>query len=204
MKREIPSQKKQGILFSNHYIDDRLAKDSEVYAFDALLDVMDISSIVDSYGEEGGRLYSPRDMLSILLYSYSKGITSSYKIAREVATNIEFIYLAGGHQISRRALCEFRRRNVLHLQDLFSSIVQRAIEVELIDLGQFSIDGSKFAVSASKSKTKKKQKWKKRKAAIEKSVTNFLTDLEENDNAEESIEEDRKEKFNKAMDKIAN
>lgn len=203
MKREIASMKKQGVLFSENYIDDRLTCDNKVYAFDALIDTLDISSITDTYGEEGGKLYSPRDMLSILLFAYSKGITSSYKIAHEVETNLEFIYLAGGHQISRRALCEFRRRNVLYLNEFFSSIIQQAIEVELIDLNQFAIDGSKFSADASKAKTKTKLKWEKRQVSIEKSVDKFLNSLEKNDIAEEGLEEEDKEKFKRAMAKIA-
>ena len=63
-------------MFAEHYIDDRLPDDDEVYAFDELLNEHDLSEILNSYRIEGGKLYSPRDVTGVLLYAYSKGITS--------------------------------------------------------------------------------------------------------------------------------
>lgn len=203
MKRIRPSLKSQGLIFSEHFIDDRLPGDHEVYAFDLLLNGADLTEITDSYGSEGGKVYQPRDQTAVLLYAYSKGITSSYKIANEIRVNLAFVYLAGGHMISRRAICEFRRRNAPSLKRLFSSTVQNAVEVGLVDEnGVFSIDGSKFAADASKSKTKTKEEWIERRAAIEKSVDHFLNEIEKNDQAEEGLEEDRARKFKKVVQKI--
>ncbi|MDH4198844.1 MAG: IS1182 family transposase [Spirochaetia bacterium] len=203
MKRVKPSMKSQGMMFAEYFIDDRLPDDHEVYVFDALVDEHDLREIIDSYSSEGGKVYNPRDMAAILLYAYSKGITSSYRIAGEVCTNLAFIYLAGGNQISRRTLCQFRRRNASLLKKLFSSTVQNAIEVGLIDPdGLFAIDGSKFAADASKSKTKTKKEWVDRKAKIESSIDQFLDEIEVNDLAEEGLEEERSRKFKEAMQKI--
>jgi len=203
MKRLKPSLKNQGLIFAEHFIDDRLPSDHEVYIFDALIDEFDIKEIINSYGTEGGKLYSPRDQLAVLLYAYSKGITSSYKIADEVVTNLPFIYLAGGHQFGRRSICEFRRRNAKYLKKFFSSIVQKAISVGLVDTnGTFAIDGSKFSAEASKSKTKTKNEWQERREKIESSIDRFLNEIEKNDQAEEGLEEERTRKFKDAMAKI--
>jgi transposase len=190
-------------MFAEHFIDDRLPDNHEVYVFDALIDDHDLREIIDSYSSEGGKVYNPRDMTAILLYAYSKGITSSYRIAGEVCTNLAFIYLAGGNQISRRALCQFRRRNACLLKKLFSSTVQNAIEDGLIDPeGIFAIDGSKYAADASKSKTKTKKEWVDRKRKIESSIDQFLNETEKNDVAEEGLEEERSRKLKEAMQKI--
>jgi transposase len=203
MERLIPSMKDQGVMFAEHYLDDRLPATHEVYAFDALLNEIDISAIVQSYSSEGGKVYSPRDMLAVLLYAYSKGITSSYRIAGEVRANIAFIYLAGGHIISRRAICEFRKRNATLLSPIFSSTVQKADKVGLLrDDKIFAIDGTKIAADASKSKTMTKAEAEERRARIEKSIERFFKELDENDAKEEEIEEDEQKRHEERMRKI--
>jgi transposase len=195
--------KDQGVMFAEHYLDDRLPATHEVYAFDALLNEIDTSAIVQSYGTEGGKVYSPRDMLAILLYAYSKGITSSYRIAAEVRANIAFIYLAGGHIISRRAICQFRKRNAALLAPIFSSTVQKADKVGLLDDDKiFAIDGTKIAADASKSKTMLKSEAEGRRARIEKSVEKFFKEMDENDVKEEEIEEAEQKRHEDRMRKI--
>jgi len=203
MKRIKPSLKGQRILFAEHYIDDRLSTDHDVYAFDALLEKIDLSAIVNSYGSSGGELFAPRDMIAILLYAYSKGITSSYKIANEIRSNIAFIYLAGGQIIHRRTICDFRKRNVEHLRPLLSSTIQNAISVDLLHEDViFALDGSKFSADASKSKTKTKDDWEARRVKIQRSVENYFDELEKNDDAEDGIEEENARKHEERMRKI--
>jgi len=190
-------------MFAEHYLDDRLPATHEVYAFDSLLEQIDIGAITQTYGAEGGKVYSPRDMLAVLLYAYSKGITSSYRIATEVRANIAFIFLAGGHIISRRAICEFRKRNVALLAPIFSSTVQKADKVGLLrDDKIFAIDGTKIAADASKSKTMTKAEAETRRARIDKSIENFFKEMDENDEKEEEIEEEEQKRHEERMRKI--
>lgn len=204
MKRLIPTMKTQGVMFAEHFLDDRLPQSHEVYAFDALLKSIDISSIMETYGSEGGKVYLPGDMLAVLLYAYSRGITSSYRIAEEVRANIAFIFLAGGHIISRRAICEFRKRNAALLAPIFSSTVQKADKAGLLrDDKIFAIDGTKISADASKSKTMTKTEGEERQARIEKSVEKFFQDLDANDTREENIEADAQRLHEERMHKIA-
>lgn len=191
-------------MFAEHFLDDRLPQSHEVYAFDALLKSIDISSIMETYGSEGGKVYLPGDMLAVLLYAYSRGITSSYRIAEEVRANIAFIFLAGGHIISRRAICEFRKRNAALLAPIFSSTVQKADKAGLLrDDKIFAIDGTKISADASKSKTMTKTEGEERQARIEKSVEKFFQDLDANDTREENIEADAQRLHEERMHKIA-
>ncbi|MDH4201236.1 MAG: hypothetical protein OEV66_12820 [Spirochaetia bacterium] len=80
-KRIIPGESDQGILYSAHYIGDRLSKDHEVFEFRKIVNKMNLSSIMESYGNEGGIMYSPRDLFSIVCYGYHKRLVSSYQMA---------------------------------------------------------------------------------------------------------------------------
>jgi len=192
MERIKPSLKDQQILFAEHYIGDRLPKDHEVYVFDALLETMDLSEILKSYGSEGGQVFSPRDMIAVLLYAYSKGITSSYKISAEIRANLAFIYLAGGQVMHRRTLCDFRKRNATGLAKLFSSTVQKADAEGLLHPdGIFALDGSKISADASKAKTRTKAEWQARREKIQKNVADYFDTLEKSDAAEEGMEEEQ-------------
>jgi transposase len=93
-KRIIPGQSDQGVLFSAHYIGDRLSQDHEVFEFREILNKMILSSIVESYGDEGGKMYSPRDLFAIVCYGYHKRMVSSYQMADAVENRLDFIYLA--------------------------------------------------------------------------------------------------------------
>ena len=203
MDRIIPSLRRQGVMFAEHYIGDRLPAEHEVFAFDALLDSMDLSEVLDSYSSEGGKVYAPRDMIAILLYAYSKGITSSYKISEEIRTNLVFIYLAGGQKIKRRTLCDFRKRNAGSLKRLLSSTVQDAATTGLLHEDDiFAIDGSKFSADASKSKTRTKAEHEARRKKIDKSVSDFFDELERNDATEDGLEEAQAAKNEEVMRKI--
>jgi len=203
MKRIKESQKNQGILFSHHYIGDRLAENDEVYLFDALIDKLDISSITNSYSHEGGSMYSPRDQLAVILYAYYKGVTSSVKIAELVRKSLPFIYLAGGHLISRRTICDFRIKHRERIKEIFVSSVNVAIQTGVVKNDKvYAVDGSKFEANASFSKTRKKKEWNKRQDEIIEHVEKFLNDWEEQDKLEEDIENERRDRFNEVREKL--
>ena len=77
MRKIIPSLKQQGVLFGEHYIDDKLKPDDLVYVFDRLLGELDLSSITQAYSQEGGAMYCPREKLSVLLFAYLNSETTS-------------------------------------------------------------------------------------------------------------------------------
>jgi len=174
MKRIKSSEKRQGVLFAKHYIGDRLPEDSEVYLFDSLIDLLDLSPITDKYSEEGGSMYSPRDKFAIILYAYFEGVTSSIQMARLVARDVAYIYLAGGHLIKSKTLRTFRLEHKDVFPDLLLSVIQLGQESGLIELDKlFALDGSKFGANASGSQSKRKKKWESTKELIQKDIESW-------------------------------
>ena len=68
-------------LFCDNRIDDQLPKNHIVYFFDRIIDGLNLSSFYDQYSREGGRAYSPKTLLKVLLYGYFKGLRSSRKLS---------------------------------------------------------------------------------------------------------------------------
>jgi len=203
MKRIKENLSDQGILFSNHYVGDRLSKDDEVYLYNSLIDKLDISSIVNSYSSEGGSMFSPRDQLSVILYAFHKGITSSVQIAQLIRSDLRFIYLSGGHIIKRRTICDFRLKHREGIRKIFESSVDLALGTGVVrDDILFAVDGSKIEAHASFSKTRKKFEWKQRQEKIVEHVDNFLREWEEQDEREEGLEEKKREEFEKVKKKL--
>jgi transposase len=182
MKRIKESHKKQGVMFATHYVDDRLAENDKVYLFDKMVDELDLSELMESYGAKGGSLFSPRDMFAILLYSYFEGITSCYKIHDNIQTNLRYIYLAGTLKVSRRTISDFRIRNLEFMRKIFSSTIKVANNVGLINSQKpFALDGSKFEANASMSKTASRTEWENHQEAILKHVDEYLAECKISD-----------------------
>jgi len=203
MKRIKTNYAEQGVLFSTYYVGDRLAEDDEVYSFKNLLDNLDISPIMNEYGEEGGSMYCPKSKLAVILYAFLKGITSSVKIAELVRNSLPFIYLAGGHIISRRALSEFRLKHLKSIRKIFNQTIDLSLSINLVkpkDL--FTLDGSKLESDTSPFKTRSKLEWEIREKQIEVYVNNFLDEWAKNDNLEENHEKEHKVKFQKMKEKL--
>ena len=81
MKRIKENLSNQGILFSNHYVGDRLSEDDEVFLFEKLFTQLDISAVTDVYSSEGGSMFSPRDQLVVLGLSADKKVNGKTRSA---------------------------------------------------------------------------------------------------------------------------
>lgn len=205
MKRIKESKKEQGVLFAEHYVGDRLPKNDEVYLFEQVFDQLDIRKITDSYSREGGSMFNPKDQLAVIIFAYYKGITSSVKIAEYIRYNLQFMYLAGGHIISRRTICDFRVKHFDAIRELLKSSVNIAVEAGLVsDSDSYALDGSKIEANASFSKTRRKKEWKERQKKIIDHVDRFLREWEEQDRLEEGLEEEQEERFRRISEKLKN
>jgi transposase len=167
MKRIKENLSEQGVLFSNHYVGDRLEENDEVYLFKDLIHKLDTSAITNSYSPEGGSMFAPIDQLAVITFALFKGITSSMMMADLVRNHLQFIYLAGGHIIARRTICDFRIKHKENIRKIFESTVNLAIDCGLVRKDQlFALDGAKIEANASFSKTRKKKEWEERQEKI--------------------------------------
>lgn len=203
MKRIKDNTRDQGILFSEHYVGDRLSPKDEVFLFEQLFDKLDIREITNAYSPEGGSMFSPRDQLAVILFAFQKGITSSVKIAELIRYNLQFIYLAGGHIIKRRTISDFRLKHIESIRKLLNSTTRLALDSGLISPENiFALDGSKIEANASFAMTRKKNEWKNRQKQIIDHVDKFLDKWAEQDKLEENAEEEELKRFNEISERL--
>ena len=133
---------------------DWLPEDHLCYFVSDTVDQLDISSIVGKYRAKGSGnvAYHPRLMLKLLIFSYSTGVFSSRKIARQIEENVAFRVLAAGHSPSHRSVCRFRQEHIAEFNELFVQVVRIATASGLTKMGTLAVDGTKVKANASKHK----------------------------------------------------
>ncbi len=116
---------------------------------------LDLSAIYEAYadGAKGGRPpCDPRMMTGLLLYAYCEGISSSRKVERGTYESIPFRVLSANQHPDHDTICEFRKRHLEALSDLFVQVLELCREAGLVKLGHVSLDGTKVRANASKHK----------------------------------------------------
>lgn len=118
-----------------------------------VVDVLDLSPILDDYERGDGRGYPPYHlvmMVKLLVYGYCTGKVSSRKIENATWEDVAFRVLSGNQQPDHDSIADFRRRHLRALAGLFVQVLKLCQEAGLVKLGQVSVDGSKVKANASR------------------------------------------------------
>lgn len=120
-----------------------------------LVEQLDVSEIVEAYGdgESGGYPpVDPRMMLRIWIYAYATGVRSSRKVTKALVDDVAYRFLSGNQQPKYGALNRFRARHREAFSNLFVQSVRLAAAAGLVKLGHVAIDGSRLKANASLAK----------------------------------------------------
>ena len=109
---------------------------------------LDLSKIYNQYSDQGAPPYAPELMLGLLFYGYATGVFSSRKIERATYEVIPFRFIAGDMHPDHATIAHFRKQFLAELKDLFVQILLIAQEMDYLQLGNVSLDGSKIQASA--------------------------------------------------------
>ena len=157
-----------------------------VYAWDQLLDQLDLTALRDTYGPKGQPPYDPRIMVKILVYGYARGIQSSRQLERACWEDVAFRVLSRNQQPDFWTLATFRRRHLTALGDLLQQSVQLAAVVGLVTLKDVAIDGTKVKASASKHRAMSYAHLQARETELAAEVQAYLDQLETQDTADDA------------------
>ena len=116
------------------------------------MEQLDTSPIEQAYSGGGSPPYPPKMMLALLFYCYAKGIFSSRKIERATYELIPVLFITGGTHPDHDSINTFRKRFLKELSKLFVLLLQIAHGMEILKLGNISMDGTKIKANASKHK----------------------------------------------------
>jgi transposase len=120
-----------------------------------VVETLDLSAIYGQYEEGDGRglaAYDPRMMVRVLIYGYSRGVTSSRRIERATYEDVAFRYLAADEHPDHDTIADFRKENLARLSQLFVEVLRLCQQAGLVKLGHVALDGTKVKANASKHK----------------------------------------------------
>src|SRR5208283_4986709 len=155
-----------------------------------LLDVveqLDLSNIYASYQGDGRGQppYEPGMMSALLLYAYCTGVPSSRQIEKKTHEDVPFRVIAANRHPDHDSICEFRKRHLKALADLFLQTLRLCQEAGLVKLGHVALDGTKIKANASKHKAMSYGRMKKTKDELEKEIEGLLKSAEAVDKEED-------------------
>jgi transposase len=167
-------------------IEDYVAQDSPVRAYDAIVDAFDFNQLGIELDKNkvGNSKYDPKTMLKLLIYSCSYGIKSSRKMERACYDNVSFIWLMGGLKPDHKTISEFRKNNVAALKTGLKQTARICIKLGLCDGNILFVDGSKFRANASKEKIRSKKWCEQKLAQLDERIEQLLAECEQADDSE--------------------
>lgn len=188
MERYIESGDRNQLSFHIMSYEDMIEVESPVWAIDAIVSKMDVSSLGFQYSETastGRKPYNPADMFKLYVYSYFNGIRSSRKIERECHRNIEVMWLINGLAPDFKTIADFRKNNKQAIETAFCRFSLLCASLGLVGKEIVAIDGSKFRACNSANRYFNAGKVKRMLARYEEQAKKYLALLDMNDDSEQ-------------------
>src|ERR1700686_563190 len=149
---------------------DVLSPDHLCFFVRAVVAKLNLGAFRDEYGTEGGPPYAPEMLVSVWLYAYALGVTSSRRLEQRIREDLGFRYLAGGAAPDHWTLNAFRRRHAKGLNDLFTQVVELARKANMGKLGHVAIDSTRIAANASRDRLDTEQALRDARARVRRDI----------------------------------
>src|SRR5579862_5258730 len=142
---------------------------------------LDLRVFYQEYGEEGGQAYAPEMLVSVWLYAYTLGMSSSRRLEQRMREDFAFRYLAAGAVPDYWTLNDFRRRHGRGLNDVFTQVVEVARGAQMGKLGHVAIDSTRIAANASRDRTDTEQALREARARIRREIRRWQKQCDADD-----------------------
>ena len=134
----------------------------------------------------GRPAYDPALLLKIVIFAYSRGITSSRRIEQLCRENIIFMALSADTRPHFTTISDFISRSPDAISELFTQIVLMCDHLGLIGKEMFAIDGCKLPSNAAKEWSGTHEELKKKHKKIDRAVQRMLDKHKRIDNQEKN------------------
>ena len=171
-------------------LEDSISEDNSVRFVDAFVENIDLKALgfeLQTLKTEGRPSFNTQTFLKIYLYGYLNGLRSSRKLERECVRNIELQWLLFGLVPNYHSISDFRKDNPSGLKKLFKVFVSFLKDADLIAGEIIAIDGTKSRAHNSKKANFNQKKIDKHLAYIEEKTQQYLDELAQNDEKENSM-----------------
>ena len=188
-------------------LDELIPFNHPVRVINRIVDVIDLSPLVESYKSGGTSSYHPVMLLKILLYGYLRNIYSTRKMEEAVNENIHFMWLSGGNRPDHNTLARFRSERLKdHIEYIFSQTVHLLTEAGLVSLKEAFVDGTKIEANANRYTFVWGKKITYNRQRIEKQLNELITYANNAAKSEDSLPPVAFEDINadKIRDTVAN
>ncbi len=122
-----------------------LPEDDLAYFIMEVVGELELSPIYNfcSRSRAGQPPYSPRMMVSLILYAYCVGLPSSRKIEAVTYTQVPFRVITADQHPDHDTIADFRKTHLKALAGLFVGVLQLCQKAGLVKLGHIALDGTK-------------------------------------------------------------
>lgn len=137
---------------------------------------IDLGRFADRFknDETGAPAYDPAVLLKVVLFAYSRGITSSRAMARACEENVQFIALACDQQPHFTTLAHFVATLGKEVEAVFRDVLMVCNAQGLIGKAMFAIDGCKLPSNASKEWSGTRADFERKAAKMERAVAHLV------------------------------
>ena len=159
------------------------------YTLNYLIDnELDLSVFDARYRNDdtGAPAYDPAILLKIILYAYSRGITSSRTIEQCCKENIVFMALSCDTRPHFTTIADFISTLGQEIITLLLEVLLVCDELNLIGKELFAIDGVKLSSNAAKEWSGTKEDLAKKKEKMEKMIRQMIARHRQTDGAEQN------------------
>lgn len=176
MARYKETNKKQG-QFVPVIFDEQILPGTIEHAICDIIDNhVDLSMFDSRYKNDntGRPAISPAILLKIILVCYSKGIFKSRRMEDAVKTNIQLMAVAEGVTPDHSTIAAFVSSMDSVIKDLFTSVLIRCAQLDLIGGEVFALDGCKLSSNAAKEKSGTFKELEKKKEKLKKMLNHII------------------------------
>lgn len=154
---------------------------------------LDLSIFYPRYRNEntGRRAYDPAILLPVILFAYSRGITSSREMQWCCETNILFKALSCDTVPHFTTLAKFVSSHADEIEALFEQVLLVCHEQGLLGNELFAIDGCKMSSNAAKEWSGTFKELEEKRSKLRRLIRHHLREHHEKDEAETEAELDR-------------
>jgi transposase len=171
-------------------LDDLIEDHAQVRVIDAFVGTLRMADLGFSKAipaMTGRPGYDPADLLKLYVYGYLNQVRSSRRLEREAGRNVELLWLLNSLRPDFKTIADFRRDNVRGIVGACRAFTLFCREQGLFGAELVAIDGSKFQAAASSKQVWTKDRVDKVRAAIDRRVAEYLTELNRSDADEPAV-----------------
>ena len=152
--------------------------------------------------EVGRPSYDPADLLKLYVYGYLNQVRSSRKLERECHRNLEVMWLMKKLTPDFKTIADFRKDNIDCVKGVFREFVKLCMRLDLYGAKCIAVDGTKFKAVNGLDRNFNRKKLDYRMKEIDKQVSKYLAEVEEEDRREEQANHKNVEVIQEKVQKL--